>query len=152
MYYYTFSTVFRLFKNEFKYNVQWMHIHGTGLVGITIDQDYKALLGKYFQTAFQVIRNRFWINKLGFSAYLSTEVDPDQRGWLFHAKRTVRFCHVHFQRGVEKIAGENRAPDSLFSRMMQLLQCSSEDDYLELCHALKRKLSINHFLSILNRF
>lgn len=47
MYYYTFSVVFRLFKDRFGYSVHWKHIHHHGLNGITIDQDYGAILGKF---------------------------------------------------------------------------------------------------------
>ena len=45
MYAYTFKVTFHLFKEQYNYSVQWRHLHGTGLLGITIDQDYKALLG-----------------------------------------------------------------------------------------------------------
>jgi len=47
---------------------------------------------------------------------------------------------VHFQRGIEQITGSvDRHPDSLWSRMWQLSQCQSEEDYIALCHTIMSK-------------
>ena len=48
MYQYMFTKVFEIFKDQFNFQVKWKHIHGEGLLGITIDQDYSTLLGNYF--------------------------------------------------------------------------------------------------------
>jgi len=53
MYTYTFKVTFQLFYDQYQYSVQWQHLHGAGLIGLTIDQDYKALLGKFFMNRFQ---------------------------------------------------------------------------------------------------
>lgn len=79
---------------------------------------------------------------IGFTAYLQEDADVYHRGWLWQAVRSVRFCHVHFQRGVTELTGgENgdRGPDSTFARLMQLLECKSKDDYQELCLAIQSK-------------
>ncbi|KAL2178405.1 uncharacterized protein P884DRAFT_198354, partial [Thermothelomyces heterothallicus CBS 202.75] len=117
MYAYTFKVVFRLFELQYQFSIRWRHLHGSGLIGITIDQDYKALLG--------------------FTGYLY-EIDPEHKPWIWHATRTVRLCHIHFQRGVATITGGetgDRGPDSDFARLMQLLECANTHDYQELCQA-----------------
>jgi hypothetical protein len=42
-----FTCVFEIFQKRFDFQVQWNHLHETGLLGITIDQDYGSLIGKY---------------------------------------------------------------------------------------------------------
>ncbi|ORY71282.1 uncharacterized protein BCR38DRAFT_470281 [Pseudomassariella vexata] len=120
MYHFMFHQVFRIMREKFNYEVSWAFDQTLGsaenpFIGFTTDQDYKLIIG------------------LGMYLY-----DKFQQGsWLYYVKSTIRYCKVHFQRGVEKITGvANRGPDSDFSRMMELLHMQSEEDYNELCRLL----------------
>ncbi|KAH7165845.1 hypothetical protein EDB81DRAFT_265450 [Dactylonectria macrodidyma] len=77
MFTFMYAKVFQTLRSEHDINVQWKHLHQTGLVGITIDQDYK--------------------NLMGFGHYLSSFVDQQHRDWTWQVKRCVRFCSVQFQ-------------------------------------------------------
>jgi hypothetical protein len=61
-YAYMFNIVFNIFKDKFNFEVKWRHLHGEGLIGITIDQDYSTLIGKVvpnqFQMDLELIRNQ----------------------------------------------------------------------------------------------
>ena len=46
MFAFMYSKVFSIFKDRYKYSVSWKHIHGSGLVDITADQEYQSMLGK----------------------------------------------------------------------------------------------------------
>ena len=140
MYSTMFKVVFDLFQGNFGLEIKWSHIHGDGLYGITVDQDYAAIIGKNcFTIRSRPFPNRFRMDSqlIGFSTYLSLHIDPLRRPWIYHATRAIRLCHVHFQRGVEKLTRSDQSPDSLWSRMMQLLSCRSEGDYLALCAVLE---------------
>ena len=66
-------------------------------------------------------------------------LDPQKRKWIWHARHTIRFCKVHFQRGVEKYCNMSRSPNSLWSQMMSLLDAGSEETYDAICEELKSK-------------
>ncbi|KAF2690355.1 hypothetical protein K458DRAFT_289569, partial [Lentithecium fluviatile CBS 122367] len=94
--------------------VQWSHIHHTG---ITVDMD--------------------WKQAAGFCRYL-TSVDPSRRDWTWHFQCTIRFCQVHFMRGVTKAAaGEERTPDTVWGCMMDLLNAKTRAEYWELLSLLE---------------
>ncbi|KAI2608990.1 uncharacterized protein GGS25DRAFT_479853 [Hypoxylon fragiforme] len=122
MYYFMFRRLFAFIKDKFHYELKWDHIHNTkkkidnSFIGFTIDQDYKLIIG--------------------IGLYLS-DVDP-AHDWLWHIQRTIRYCTVHFQRGVEKQVGPARDKDSDFSMLMELLHMSSELEYLKLCDFMVR--------------
>ncbi|KAI2780986.1 hypothetical protein F4815DRAFT_468655 [Daldinia loculata] len=120
MYYFMFYMVFNIMESRYDYTVKWKHLTGQqdGFIGFTIDQDYKLLFG------------------LGL--YLSNLDEDRSHSWLWHIQRTIRFCKVHFQRGIEKQIG-HAAPHgagSDFELMMELLHMTSEHEYLELCNYL----------------
>ncbi len=42
-----YSTVFDYLRDAYDINVSWFHIHGHGIRGVTIDQDWGDIVGKY---------------------------------------------------------------------------------------------------------
>lgn len=73
---------------------------------------------------------------LGFSRYLRS-IDPQKRSWTWQLRSTIRFCHIHFMRGVNKATkGEERVEDSAWGRMMNLLNAQTQDEYNQLIHLL----------------
>ncbi|KAI1098108.1 hypothetical protein F4804DRAFT_137220 [Jackrogersella minutella] len=113
MYQFMFETVFSLLETKFHYNLKWAHIDDPdkGFIGLTIDQDWKLLVG--------------------FGHYLSSHYP--QYSWRQHVQHTVRFCRVHFQRGVERYTGPRIGNPREFDLLMKLLDVSSQHDYLSLC-------------------
>nr|XP_036574499.1 uncharacterized protein CTRU02_15524 [Colletotrichum truncatum]XP_036577385.1 uncharacterized protein CTRU02_12618 [Colletotrichum truncatum]XP_036580232.1 uncharacterized protein CTRU02_09877 [Colletotrichum truncatum]XP_036586904.1 uncharacterized protein CTRU02_03492 [Colletotrichum truncatum]KAF6780942.1 hypothetical protein CTRU02_15524 [Colletotrichum truncatum]KAF6784356.1 hypothetical protein CTRU02_12618 [Colletotrichum truncatum]KAF6788064.1 hypothetical protein CTRU02_09877 [Col len=122
MYQQMYTIVFKLLYKKFGYKVKWKHLHGRGLLGITVDQDHK--------------------NLIGFGKYLSLECDPEHRPWAWQVERSVRFCLIHFQRGIEAYCTEDRSPDSLWNQMRSLLFCRSSEDYFALCQAFETEPQI----------
>lgn len=85
--------------------------------------DSKQYTGKYFLTALEAVTNY-----LGLGQYLS-EIDPQRQDITWHLQHLIIFCRVHFQRSILKAIGTNNQGSPLWSRMMSLLDCKSEDDY-----------------------
>lgn len=46
-YHHMFAKVFQLLESRFYVRIKWQHLDGQGLYGITIDQDWSYLMGKY---------------------------------------------------------------------------------------------------------
>jgi hypothetical protein len=48
--------------------------------------------------------------------------------FLYHQTHTLRICHVHYQRNVREVLGKgfSTAPDSIYQRMMALLDAPNE--------------------------
>nr|XP_036575182.1 uncharacterized protein CTRU02_14818 [Colletotrichum truncatum]XP_036582108.1 uncharacterized protein CTRU02_07674 [Colletotrichum truncatum]KAF6781721.1 hypothetical protein CTRU02_14818 [Colletotrichum truncatum]KAF6790768.1 hypothetical protein CTRU02_07674 [Colletotrichum truncatum] len=76
MYQQMYTIVFKLLYKKFGYKVKWKHLHGRGLLGITVDQDHK--------------------NLIGFRKYLSLECNLEHRPWAWQVERSVRFCLIYF--------------------------------------------------------
>lgn len=52
-------------------------------------------------------------------------VDPDKLAWQHHVKQCIRYCKVHFLRGIDRKYMQHAAK----SYMCELLQCTSEAEY-----------------------
>lgn len=85
--------------------------------------DSKQYTGKYFYTSYEVATKY-----LGLGRYLS-EIDPRNRDVTWQLQHIIIFCRVHFQRSILKAIGSRSQGTPLWSRMMSLLDCNSEDDY-----------------------
>lgn len=85
--------------------------------------DSKQYTGKYLLTTWKT-----YTNYLGLGQYLS-EIDPQHQDITWHLQHIIVFCRVHFQRSILKAIGTNNQGSPLWSRMMSLLDCRSEDDY-----------------------
>jgi hypothetical protein len=85
--------------------------------------DSKQYTGKYSSTTLEVPTNY-----LGLGRYLS-EIDPQHQDITWQLQHIIIFCRVHFQRSILKAIGTNNHGSPLWSRMMSLLDCKSEDDY-----------------------
>ena len=42
-----YSKVFSIFKDKYGIDVKFKHLHGSGLVGITVDQEFQAVMGMF---------------------------------------------------------------------------------------------------------
>ncbi|BCR90626.1 uncharacterized protein ACHE_60512A [Aspergillus chevalieri] len=107
-YYLLFKRVFDLVQRVSSQPVLFDSIHGSGIHGIIVDMDSKQYTG--------------------LGQYLS-EIDPQHQDIIWHLQRIIVFCRVHFQRSILKAIGTNNQGSPLWSRMMSLLDCRSEDDY-----------------------
>jgi hypothetical protein len=85
--------------------------------------DSKQYTGKYLLTTSKTLTNC-----QGLGRYLS-EIDPQHQDITWHLQHIIVFCRVHFQRTILKCIGTNKHGSPLWSRMMSLLDCKSEDDY-----------------------
>ncbi|OCK85458.1 hypothetical protein K432DRAFT_33984 [Lepidopterella palustris CBS 459.81] len=116
MYKRVFQHFFQIVEDQYQIPIRWQHLHGSGFQAVVLDQDSKQYAG--------------------FGKYLSL-IDPDHHNWQWHVKRSVIFCLIHFQRGIEKLVGSrDRSPESLWSRMMELHKCQSKEEYIRLCDLL----------------
>ena len=88
--------------------------------------DNKQYSGKYFKSNKQLLAKR-----LGLGKYLS-EIDHEHREILWHLQRIIVFCRVHFQRTILKAIGTQNKGSGIWSVMMNLLNCYSEDEYNQL--------------------
>jgi hypothetical protein len=75
------------------------------------------------------------MNWTGLGEYLKS-IDPQQRDWLWQIEHCIVYCTVHFNRGIDLAAGASGNMDSLRGQMLQLLDCQSRADYLQLVHLL----------------
>lgn len=125
-YYLLFKRAFALIEKISQRPVLFQPIHGIGIYGIIVDMDNKQYSGKYFKSNKQLLAKR-----LGLGKYLS-EIDHDHREILWHLQRIIVFCRVHFQRTILKAIGTQNKGSGLWSVMMNLLNCHSEDEYNQL--------------------
>ncbi|KFX86620.1 hypothetical protein V490_09003 [Pseudogymnoascus sp. VKM F-3557] len=91
--------------------VQWKHLHGSGFGALVMDMDSKQMSG--------------------FGRYLSS-IDPENRPWQWHIRRTVIFCTIHFKRGITKVLGSNGNMPWFQRTMGELLETKSSEDYVQL--------------------
>ncbi|KAH6995965.1 hypothetical protein BKA56DRAFT_144211 [Ilyonectria sp. MPI-CAGE-AT-0026] len=117
MYTFMYEKVFEICKSDFNIELQWKHLQGTGLVGITINQD--------------------WKNLIGFGNYLSKFVDPEHHDWIWQVKRCVRFCKVFFRLELESYCTSDRSEGSRYATMLSILEAQSEAEYLKLVNLLE---------------
>lgn len=112
-----YQTVFSILENKYAINVKWKFIHGSGLLGVTLDQGEG--------------------NIRGLAKYLRQRYRPED-SWESVAALCFRFCTIHFQRGVEEVLREvqSRGPDSLFNLLMSILRCQTAEDYFNLCDSI----------------
>lgn len=132
-YYLLFKRVFTLIKRITGQSVQFNSMHSSGICGIIIDMDAKQYIGKYlYLLSKQLI---IIYNFLGLGQYLR-EIDPQHRPLPWQLKGIIIFCRVHFFRTITNIVEKNTG---IWSRMVSLIDCKSEDDYDQLCDLLIRK-------------
>ncbi|KAA8646719.1 uncharacterized protein ATNIH1004_005394 [Aspergillus tanneri] len=62
----------------------------------------------------------------------SKRTNGSNEDWQWHVEHVMIFCRIHFLRGVEEVVGKCQQHTELFKRMMALLDCESEEDYIEL--------------------
>ncbi|KAA8650978.1 uncharacterized protein ATNIH1004_003669 [Aspergillus tanneri] len=67
----------------------------------------------------------------GLGYFLQT-LSNSNEDWQWHVEHVMIFCRIHFLRGVEEVVGKCQQHTELFKRMMALLDCESEEDYIEL--------------------
>lgn len=134
MYTFMYKKVFEICKSDFDIELRWKHLHNTGLVGITINQDWKNLIGKCSWVYKEIIANF-----TGFGNYLSKFVDPEHHDWIWQVRRCVRFCKVHFQLEVESYCTSDHSEGSRHATMLSILDAQSEAEYLELVGLLEGK-------------
>lgn len=100
-----------------------------------MDLESMVLLLIWIQSNIQVSKvvvNLDVVDKyLGLGQYLS-EIDPQHHDITWQLQHIIVFCRVHFQRTILKILGNQSKGTALWSRMMSLLNCQSEEDYDEL--------------------
>lgn len=107
-YYRLFKRAFSLVKKVTGKDIKFDPIHGCGIHGIILDMDTKQYTG--------------------LGQYLS-EIDPKHHDIIWHLQHMVVFCRVHYQRSILNAIGTRSQGSPLWSRMMSLLDCKSEDDY-----------------------
>lgn len=54
-----FTMLFTWVKTLTNEDVRWLHLHGSGIIGVTVDMDGKQMSGKLFSTLYEPIPNRF---------------------------------------------------------------------------------------------
>jgi hypothetical protein len=118
-----FKRVFKLIEKVSQQPVLFDSIHGSGIHGIIVDMDTKQYTGRRLSSSYQALTNY-----LGLGQYLS-EVDPQHRASTWHLQHMIVFCRVHFQRTILSTIGTRSQGSDLWSRMMSLLDCKSEEDY-----------------------
>ncbi|KAA8646684.1 uncharacterized protein ATNIH1004_005359 [Aspergillus tanneri] len=91
--------------------LRFKYLHGSGIRSIIADMDRGQMEG------------------LGY--FLQT-LSNGNEDWQWHVKHVMIFCRIHFLRGVEEVVGKCQQHTELFKRMMALLDCKSEEDYIEL--------------------
>ncbi|KAF2785530.1 hypothetical protein K505DRAFT_382079, partial [Melanomma pulvis-pyrius CBS 109.77] len=128
MYQLAISAFFEECSKRVQKRVEWYHLHGRGFKGITVDMDTKQMGG--------------------FGRYLQS-IDPERRQWDWQLQSCVRFCYVHFMRGINTAtAGEERSEYSAWGRMKALLNASTRNEYYELLDiiiATEQKASIQEW-------
>lgn len=53
--------------------------------------------------------------------------------WQWHVANMFIFCHIHFKRGLDRVAGRDRWPGSKHERLEAILTAKSESDYMSIC-------------------
>lgn len=93
------------------------------------------------------IDSQVLIHYLGLGKYLQ-EIDPLQRPMLWQLQGIIIFCRVHFFRTITEAVGRNDRGIGVWSRMASLIDCKSEDDYVQLCELLIGKSSPSTFQAL----
>ncbi|KMP09240.1 hypothetical protein CISG_04911 [Coccidioides immitis RMSCC 3703] len=114
-YYLLFKRVFDVIETLIGCSIAWFHLHGVGIEGVGLDMDRK-------QTD-------------GLALYL-TEIDTDHRDRDWQLRNIVIFSRVHFMRGITQAVGASDRGIGIYSRMASLLDCHSQEDYMQLCNLL----------------
>lgn len=120
MYQYMFRQVFYILENKYNIIVKWKYVDREGLLGVTTDQSLSVIqgLGEYLRTKY-----------------------PIEKPLEYHVASTTRLCHVHFERGVKHILGDNcpTAEGSLYNIFMSLLTCNIPHEYDAICDEIAGK-------------
>ncbi|KAI0838682.1 hypothetical protein F5Y06DRAFT_267543 [Hypoxylon sp. FL0890] len=118
MYLFMYEHLFSCMKSAAGYELKLKHIHGEGIIGITVDQE--------------------WANFKAWGYYLSRHVDPQRRGWQYHHRRSVRFCQIHYERNIRKLLGEDceKHDNSIHNILVRLPMAQTQEDYNEICERL----------------
>lgn len=58
--------------------------------------------------------------------------DWGEHDWQWHIRRIAIYCRIHFQRGIERITGDDRSPSSWWCRMMDVVRADTEEQYHQL--------------------
>jgi hypothetical protein len=134
MYYQLFTRVFRLIEERFNYRIRWRLLHNEGFSAMVMDMDTKQLPGNTLKTLYERINNL-----LGFGRYLQ-DIDPERRPVQWQVERSVIYCLIHYQRGIERAVGRgSRHPDSPYGHCMALLNAETRGEYDRLCDELQGK-------------
>jgi hypothetical protein len=56
-YKFMYKSVFEYLSTAYDITVHWRHIHGEGLYGVTLDQDWGSLKGKYLISDYKLLYN-----------------------------------------------------------------------------------------------
>lgn len=112
-----FERVFHLLSEHLRKRIRWKHIHGgeEGFEAVVSDMDGKQMAG--------------------FGGYLQ-HIDPQNREWTWHLKKTLVFRGIHFLQSISRAAGNHNEAFFVQERMKSLLTCKSQPEYEELCDLL----------------
>ncbi|PGG96334.1 hypothetical protein AJ80_09842 [Polytolypa hystricis UAMH7299] len=124
-YYRLFKHVFDIVQRLTRKEATFYYLHGVGFRALLMDMCNKQMAG--------------------LARYLA-ELDPQNHPCSWQLKNIVIFCHVHFFRSISNLVKPEDRHISVYNRMTSLLNCQSEEQYMELCNLL---IGLNKFCSLI---